>query len=594
MNKTKKTEMSVPENLEVTSPRRGDTGLLVALKKVARYTIIACAICASFGGVAQAQIVPGAGTILRQQEQKPLEVPTRPAPTIKQDEPARPALKPADTPHFVLKGFRMTGNTVFAESELIELVREYVGKDVGFADLEQAAARISRYYREHGYMVARAYIPAQTVTIDGVVEIAVIEGRFGKVELDNKSRVRDSVAGGYLDEFPGTLVTEPALERKMLLLNDLPGVGEARARLTPGAQVGESDLAVALAAAPFASGSLEYNNQGNYYTGVNQLVANVNLLSPLGLGDMLNGQFTKGFDGLEYGRLAYQIPVGSDGFKLGAAYSNTRYQLGKTFEPLDESGWAHAYTLNASYPFKRTPNFNLYGQAAYDRRDFQDSQGFVGLVSEKTTNVARLTLSGDARDTALGGGITVFSLGYSGGSLNLETPIVRQIDDATVQTNGHFDKWNVSALRLQSISERLSVFVSLSGQKAGKNLDSSEKFFLGGAYGVRAYATGEAAGDNGYLATAELRYTFSIAAVPGVWQPFAFVDTGGVTINENPFAPGVPNTRHLTGGGMGLTWVRASDFQVKLTVATRLGSEHSTSSDTDQKTRGWVQAIKYF
>jgi hypothetical protein len=46
--------------------------------------------------------------------------------------------------------------------------------------------------------------------------------------------VRDSVAGGYLDEFPGTLVTEPALERKMLLLNDLPGVGEARATLRPG------------------------------------------------------------------------------------------------------------------------------------------------------------------------------------------------------------------------------------------------------------------------------------------------------------------------------------------------------------------------
>jgi hypothetical protein len=39
------------------------------------------------------------------------------------------------------------------------------------------------------------------------------------------------VARGYLDGFPGTPVTQPALERKMLLLNDLPGVGEARATL---------------------------------------------------------------------------------------------------------------------------------------------------------------------------------------------------------------------------------------------------------------------------------------------------------------------------------------------------------------------------
>jgi hemolysin activation/secretion protein len=568
--------------------------LLGALEKAARYAIIVCAVCTSFGGLAQAQIVPDAGTILREQQKPVPEVPTRPAPAIKQDEPARPALKPADTMRFVLKGFRVTGNTVFAESELIGLVREYVGKEVGFADLEQAAARISRYYREHGYMVARAYIPAQTVTTDGVVEIAVIEGRFGKVELDNKSRVRDSVARGYFDAFPGTPVTQPALERKMLLLNDLPGVGEARATLRPGSQVGESDLAVALAAAPLASGSIEYNNQGNYYTGANQLVGNLNLLSPLGLGDMLNAQLTKGFDGLEYGRLAYQIPVGSDGFKLEGAYSRTNYRLGKSFSALDSSGDADTYTLDARYPFIRTPNFNLYGQAAYDWRDFQDRVGSFSLVTDKSTRTARLTLNGDARDTALGGGITVFSLGYSDGSVNIETPAARAIDDATAQTNGHFDKWNVSALRLQSVSERLSVFVSLSGQKAGKNLDSSEKFFLGGAYGVRAYPTGEAAGDNGYLATAELRYTFSFAALPGVWQPFAFVDTGGVTLNENPFLVGVPNTRHLTGAGLGLTWVRASDFQVKLTVATRLGSEHSVSSDTDQKTRGWVQAIKYF
>jgi hemolysin activation/secretion protein len=582
--------MSVPEDSEFNCPQRRHAGLLGVLGKIARYAIVACIVCTS----ALAQIVPDAGTILREQQKPVPEVPTRPAPTIKRDEPARPALKPEDTPYVVLKGFRVTGNTVFPESQLIELLREYVGKQVRFADLEQAAARISRYYREHGYMVARAYIPAQEVTKDSVLEIAVIEGRFGKIELDNKSRVRDSVARGYLDAFPGTLVTQPALERKMLLLNDLPGVGAASATLRPGAQTGESDLAVDLAKAPFASGSVEYNNQGNYYTGVNQLVGNLNLLSPLGLGDLLNAQLTKGFDGLEYGQLGYQGPVGSDGFKLGGGYSHTHYELSKSFAPLDANGKADAYRLDASYPFKRTPNFNLYGQLAYDWRDFEDRQDAVGLVTDKSTRTARLVLSGDARDSLMGGGITVFSLGYSDGNLNIKTPTALAIDDLTAQTNGHFDKWNGSALRLQSLGQRLSAYVSLSGQKAGKNLDSSEKFFLGGAYGVRAYPTGEAPGDSGYLATAELRYTFTIAAVPGALQPFAFVDAGGVTINENPFIVGAPNSRHLSGAGVGLTWVRASDFQVKLSVATRLGSEHSTATDTDQRTRGWVQAIKYF
>jgi len=193
-----------------------------------------CAACASFARLAQAQIVPDAGTILREQQKPVPEVPKRPALTIKQEEPARPALKPEDTPRFVLKGFHVTGNTVFAEPELVGLVREYVGREVGYADLEQAAARISRYYRERGYMAARAYTPAQLITTEGIVEIAVIEGRFGKVNLDNKSRVSDRVARGYLDALPGTLVTQPELERKMLLLNDLPGVGGVRATLRTG------------------------------------------------------------------------------------------------------------------------------------------------------------------------------------------------------------------------------------------------------------------------------------------------------------------------------------------------------------------------
>src|SRR5215467_5283138 len=366
--------------------------------KVARCAILVCAVSAGLPGLAQAQIVPDAGTILREQQKPVPEIPTRPPPTIKQEEPARPALKPADTPRFVLKGIRVTGNTVFAEPELVELVRDFVGKEVGFAELEQAAARISRYYREHGYMVARAYIPAQTITTEGLVEIAVIEGRFGKIELNNKSRVSDGIARSYFDAFPGTLVTQPDLERKMLLLNDLPGVGSAKATLKPGAQTGESDLAVDLAKAPFATGSLEYNNQGNYFTGVNQLVGNVNLLSPLGIGDLANAQLTRGFDGLVYGQLGYQAPVGGDGFKLGVNYSHTRYELGKIFEPLEANGTANTYTANASYPFTRTPNFNLYGQLAYDWRDFEDRQDAVGLVTDKSTRVGRLTLNGDARD----------------------------------------------------------------------------------------------------------------------------------------------------------------------------------------------------
>lgn len=555
------------------------------------YTYAYVVMIGGFSGAIQAQVAPDAGSILRDQQKPILEVPTHTAPAIKLDEPARPAIQPSST-RFVLKRFRVTGNTAFAEAELVAQVGDIVGKNIGFADLDQAASRISRYYRERGYLVARAYLPAQDIK-DGAVEIAVIEGRYGKVDLDNKSRVRDGVVRGHTASLPGATVVEPALERKLLLLNDLPGVGEVRGTLRPGTNVGESDLTVNLTPAPFASGSIEFDNHGDRFTGGYRLTGKLNVLSPLGFGDLLSAQLSKSFNGLDYGRLAYQIPVGGDGFKLGAAFSRSTHQLGNLFSVLDASGEADTYTLNASYPFIRTRHFNLYGQAAYEWRDFQDRIAAVALAVDRSTRAGTLTLRGDARDALWGGGITVFSLGYASGRVNVETPIARAVDDVTAHTHGHFDKWNVNVLRLQNLGERLSAYIAFSGQKARKNLDSSEKFVLGGANGVRAYPWGEAPGDSGYVATAELRYTFNVAAVPGVLQPFVFVDTGGVTLNEHPFIAGA-NTRHLSAGGVGLTWVKPNDFQVKLTLATRLGSQPSVASDTDRHTRGWVQAIKYF
>jgi hemolysin activation/secretion protein len=528
---------------------------------------------------------------LREQQPPVLELP-KPAPAIKVDRPAQPALQPSAVTRFILRSLRISGNTVFGEPELLAVVQDQIGKEVGYPDLETAAARISRYYRERGYLVARAYLPAQEIK-DGGVEIAVIEGRFGKINLHNDSRVREDVVGRYTSGLPGSVVSERNLERKLLLLNDLAGVGEARANLSPGARVGESDLTVAVTAAPLISGSVDLDNHGNRFIGTNRLTGRLNLHSPLGLGDALSGLFAKGFTGLEYGRLTYQVPLGGDGLTVGAAYSDVHYRLGKSFSSLDASGESHAYTLNLSYPFIRARNFSLYGQLAQDWRDFEDRLGSTATVTDKSTRATTLTLNGDASNTLLGAGVSVFALAYNSGTVRIETTAALAIDSATARISGRFDKWNLNLLHVQALDERLSVYFSLSLQQASKNLDSSEKFILGGANGVRAYPQGEAPGDSGYLATAELRYALQVPSIPGVLQPFMFVDAGGVTINENPFTA-ADNKRSLAGTGIGLSWTKAGDFQLKLTLATRIGKQPSVSSDTDRHTVGWVQAIRFF
>ena len=165
-----------------------------------------------------------------------------------------------------MKSFRITGATRFPESKLLPLVKEYAGREVSLADLEQAAARISKFYRQNGFPVARAYVPAQEIK-DGGVEIAVLEGRYGKLDLRNSSRLSDSLARDTLSAAP----TAPSSSSRRSIANCCcsrisPGVASA-ATLTPGEQVGTSDLVVDITPTRTFTGTLEADNYGNRYTG---------------------------------------------------------------------------------------------------------------------------------------------------------------------------------------------------------------------------------------------------------------------------------------------------------------------------------------
>ena len=132
------------------------------------------------------------------------------------------------------------------------------------------------------------------------------------------------------------------------------------------------------------------------------------------------------------------------------------------------------------------------------------------------------------------------------------------------------------------------------GQFAGKNLDSSEKFGLGGANAVRAYPGGEAFGDQGYVLNLELRQPLPKwwDSQPGQMQLSGFIDTGTVTLNKSPIVTG-NNRRTLSGIGLGLTWDDPGSFSVRMFYATKVGNAVATSIP-DSPSRVWLQAVKYF
>ncbi|TZF89994.1 ShlB/FhaC/HecB family hemolysin secretion/activation protein [Cognatilysobacter lacus] len=536
-----------------------------------------------------AQQIPGAGSQLRQLPATPVR--PQSAPDIRIQEAAPAAAPDANSVRVMVRELRITGARAYPPDQLLAIAGFTPGAELTLADLQAMAARITAHYRQHGYFVALAYLPAQSIT-NNVVTLAVSEGAYGQVDLRNHSHLSDGLANGLLGGLnSGDAIRIRPLEDRLLLLSDLPGVN-VTSTLVPGSQPGTSDLIVDVAPGRAVTGSIDADNAGNPYTGEYRLGGTINLNNPLGRGDVASLRLITSGNGLRYGRASYQMQFGRA--TAGVAYSKLDYELGKQFAPLHAHGSADVASVYGIYPLIRSRDSNLYAGVTYDRRDFTDIVDLVQSRTDRTANVWTGSLYGNHRDSFGGGGLGTFFLGLSSGALDLRPSSAAALDAVTARSAGSYSKLALNVTRLQRVTDRVSLYGSVSAQRASKNLDPSEKFVLGGMDGVRAYPQGEAFGDEGYLATLEARVLLNgpRTRVPGQVHLLGFVDTGSVTINRNPWFAG-DNTRSLSAAGVGLSWVDPGNFAIRTYYARKLGSEDAISAP-DRSGRFWIQAIKFF
>ena len=564
----------------LTAPKR-----FLALQTLSPIALALCALSSSvFAQTPPSPSVPDAGRVLRDLQQTPVPLVPNIVPSLPASIQADQAL--ANEVKVRINSIIITGNQELPTPELQALVASLAGGEQGLSQLNAAAARITAYYRERGFAVARAYLPAQDIT-SGTVTINVIEGRISSHRLTNNSLLSDANAQTYVGQLKdGDVVRSSQIDRSLLLLRDTPGVGNSRATLQPGASVGTSELLIELDPANAFNGSLELDNYGSRYTGEYRLGGNFNLVSPLKIGDQLSFSALSSGTNLSFGRLAYQLPVGSDGLRVGAAYFDTRYKLGKEFQALDAHGSANSSSVFAAYPFIRSQMKNLSGTVSYEDKRLKDYVDATATMTGKKVGVTGLGLSGNLQDALGGGGINSFDLSVALGKLRIESPTALAIDTASAQSNGSYTRVSYGLNRLQSVSDATQLWVVITGQQASKNLDSSEKFALGGVNGVRAYPQSEATGDEGYKATIELRRTLAANL-----QGTLFYDFGSVRINKNPFGPAAINYRNLAGAGFGLN-ASVAAVQLRASVAWRLQGGEPTSIPASAAKRPmiWLQA----
>ncbi|WP_421850891.1 ShlB/FhaC/HecB family hemolysin secretion/activation protein [Marinomonas sp.] len=549
--------------------------------------ILTLSLLGSFSAFA-ASVRPDAGQTNQELQKQPTLTTPKALPSLPIENNADKKESTNNTVYIPVKTLRVEDSSVFTAAELEALVADLVDGERTLAELEAGAERITSYYRKHGYLVARAYLPAQDI-LDGLVTIKVIEGQLDQLRIFNTARLSDARAEHYFDNIKsGAGLQIYPIERALLLLNDTPGIGQANASLEPGSNIGTTDLLVELKPSSPFNANVKLDNFGNRYTGKNRLDAELKLNSPLKIGDQFTLRALGSDLGTTYSRIAYSIPLASNGLRLGAAYSDTHYKLGREFASLQAHGSATSRNLYITYPLIRSQTANISTTLNWENKKLIDKTDIPVSNINKQVSLSSLELSGDLRDTLGGGGVNTFALTLSRGTLTMDADSLTT-DQNSAKSNGAFTHINLNTSRLQYLNDSNTLSLTLSGQLANKNLNSSEKFSLGGIYGVRAYPSGEASGDEGWLANLSLQHSFSPTL-----KGLIFYDAGSVTINHKPYTTDT-NHRFLSGVGFGAN-ILFLGVQLDAYAAWRgtNSKPQSEPDNTSDKPRLWVQAKKQF
>jgi hemolysin activation/secretion protein len=444
-----------------------------------------------------------------------------------------PALRPSDAVPDALKAVRVTlkevrieGATVLPMERLKAEASRYVGRQITGSDIFALARSLTAMYRDAGYILSQVVVPPQSLD-EGRLTLRVIEGYIANVLVEGDPAVRRTLAELGEKIRASRPLHAGALERYLLIANDLPGV-QVRSVLSPSQTAGAADLTL-VASVRKAEGFASLDNYGSKYLGPGQLTVGVSGNQLLGVDDQLRfiGVST-GNSELAYGQLSYSQLVNTEGLRLGASVSAARTKPGDVLEPFDVRGRADTVSVSAGYPLLRTRTGSILGRATFDARNI-DTDILATRVIEDRIRALRLGLTWLALDALDGRNALDVEFSNGVGGTQLGDPL-----KSRAGADGRFRKTTLDYERFQPIDTRYGVTFGAAAQWTSEPLLSSEQFALGGRRFGRAYEPAELVGDRALAFRVEPVY---FGRPGGGWlktyQLFGFYDVGKVWYQDD-------------------------------------------------------------
>ncbi len=571
--------------------------------------VISTFLLGVMAGTAAAAPYPDSGRLYREfKDDSFFEPAPRRQEVVPEVKPPEPPLDQGET--VFVSGFEVHGNTRLEEERIQAILSLHQGRELDALELHQVAEELASAYRDAGYFAARVYLPPQAIT-HGVVQLYVYEGFLeeGGIAFTNPGgRLQDDQVQSFLSSnlSEGQVLTVKEVERAILLVNDLPGVN-SRSTLYPGEEVGSARFLMQIEDEPSVSGNIDADNFGSYYTGEARVGATVYVNSPSRRGDQVVVRAVTSGSDSNYGYLEYNLPLSGNGLRAGLSVDRLDYELGKQYRSLDAEGDAGAWRGFLAYPFLRGRHTNVFGRVELARLELEDRNN-AGLLADRTIDSAEFIVYGDHDDDYWANGVSYYRLSVTLGDVGINgDEAYSDFDEQNSRTAGSFSRFNFALNRLQHIRGNLSSLLSLSGQLASQNLDSSQKFFIGGPFSVAGYPTGEVSGDEGALLHADLRYDFYDMPWRGNLQASVFYAVGWATLFKDTWSgwnapnPELDNHVRLQSVGFGLTQTWDQTFVLRGLLGYQVGSNETADPVSGEATdgssknyRAWFQGIYYF
>jgi hemolysin activation/secretion protein len=539
-------------------------------------------------------VAPDAGSIQRD-IQKSLQ-PKAPVQTQPIAVPAAPVATSGGVT-FKVQRFDVQGGQVMEKKAIDAVLAQWLGRELDLTELRRVVPALEEAYQQLGWL-AQVSLPPQDIQ-DGVVRLVVTAGLMGALEIVDRvslpiaaERVEKTFGQAYV---PGTPLNLRLLEGALNVVQALPGVN-ASASLKAGSSPNTTDVVAAIEQTPAWDGSGSLDNWGHARTGSDRASLNLNWNNPSAHGDQLSTNLMA-TQAVNYGRLAYSVPVGYRGARLGLSYSNMRYHLlGGVNDPV-VSGIARTEGVDWSRPLFYSRLVRVAASAQFNRSRYADITN--GFESQRQVQSGVLGLSGEW--TSARKASAFWRMSWTHGDVDLSANPSNQKDDADgLQTQGRYHKLNGNLTLVQVMDSGQQWWLTLNGQRSLKNLDSSERMSLGGAQGVRAYPSSEGSGDEAVTASLEWRIP-----VAERLQWHVFYDWGTVRISKRPAVENLPtpNRYSLSGWGAGLSYQLSPSTALKAVAARRIGGNPGArlsetgmveNDSSSQKSRYWFNLVHSF